>query len=317
MEESKLIGSIMGYSIGDAMGAPVDMWTAEFIKSKIPFPINHFIKTHKNDFEGQYTELTKVMLYILENVVKLKYIDPVHISYILHAHKQYINEDFFLVIVAPIAIFLNKSTDETLYDTLSKILTAANDLNNETIDACFLLAKLIIYFSKITEINENTHKEIVAYICSILSSFTFHENLVKTITVVTNSFHYYHNNAEHRNSFIRPCLVETTIASNIIVDYEVNISRTIALAINAIIWNIGSPIRSLSKCIGYGGHTTGSASIVGCLCGVLYGYNWQYNLMTVIENGEYIYDDAKSLYKLLFEINQLTNINNIMSELNL
>ena len=66
---NKILGIIFGGAYGDAFGAPVELWSPDFIKKTLGNNIiKELIKTHKNDFIGQYTDDTEMILATIKSI---------------------------------------------------------------------------------------------------------------------------------------------------------------------------------------------------------------------------------------------------------
>ena len=284
--ESKLKGVLFSGIFGDAMGVPVELWTSEFIEKKCgTMYLENFIKTHKNDFIGQYSDDSEMTIATIDSINEVFHIisdnllkhfklnftnnrgySP-RIETLLKSdikiqdNKKY-NSNGGLMRIAPVILWtLNEDIlykKKYIYDALS----VTNHIHPESIVSCNLLSCIIYEMLKNPSLNNliNTLKD--------KKNFDNDDIFFSEIDVIINN---YISGGD-----------EKTIIQNYEI-YSTNAKITLLKAINSVIFNFNNPHTIISHVISYGGDTDTTALVAGNIVGCIYGYQW-INELHKIEN---------------------------------
>ena len=307
--ETKIIGGILGGAIGDAAGAPFELWTPEFITKNVDV-VQIFAKTHKNDFAGQYTDDTEMIIGTIESINTCKCINVDNM--LTQFKKNFTMSRGYgsrtsvllstatstttsvddtnkvtnggLMRISPIGMFTLESSDNELESILVKVLEITGHNSRESVDSCFIFCKLIHYLIKF---NEN--KNVISYISNLINNHNFCDEVVKKINAVLEN--------SNMNQY--------TTAKNINTYYSTNVSESLALVILAIISNDFEPVQSITNVIMYGGDTDTNAALVGTLCGIVHGTKWTKQFQNSLENSDYIAKISDDFSKLVIIKNEI------------
>ena len=309
---NKILGIIFGGAYGDAFGAPVELWSPDFIKKTLGNNIiKELIKTHKNDFIGQYTDDTEMILATIksinskcginyENILKTFRDDynsnrgyGLSTSQLLNNEineKSSLSEsNGGLMRISPIAIWNINSNDIELKNNITDILKLTFHHSKKSIDCCFLFSKIMIYCIKSTIININDFKE---KLLGFVKNLSIENDIMKII-----------NKSEFDSELDKISDLEI---------YSTDSSETLMKVFNAMIYHFYKPKDAISYVVSYGGDTDTSAGLVGALMGAIYGYDYIKNDVNLIENYSKINELSLTFsknvyhkYKYLNEINTI------------
>lgn len=318
INSDKIFGAILGGAVGDAMGAPVELWTPIFIEKQIGSKfIDKFIKTHKNDFIGQYTDDTEMVLSTIQSISECNCVNYSHmfntfkinfdvsrgygtntsdlltgnsldkLGAIKKINKKTTNGG--LMRISPIALFMLNDMDSEISYVIENTLKITHHDSKESIDACNIFCKLLQLFVKYDKISIDSIF-IINYIKTLMEQKKY--NIPQLNIVMDN---YLKKSCEPNEQF--------RIAEHINKYYTANVSESLALVINALIWNNCEPIKSLSHVIAYGGDTDTNAGLVGACVGALHGSAWTHIYIKDLEN----YDTIMKLTTKFYEVITIKN----------
>jgi ADP-ribosylglycohydrolase len=315
---NKILGIIFGGAYGDAFGAPVELWSPDFIKKKLGNNIiKELIKTHKNDFIGQYTDDTEMVLATIKSINSkcgINYDD------ILKTFKedynsnrgygfstnQLLNNEINeknnlsesnggLMRISPIAIWNINSNDIELKDNIINILKLTSHHSEKSIDCCFLFSKIMIYCIKSTKINVNDFKEKLSDFIKNLSI----ENDIRRII----------NKSEFDNELDKISELEI---------YSTDSLETLMKVLNTIIYHFDKPKDAISYVVSYGGDTDTCAGLVGALMGSIYGFDYIKDDVHLIENFSKINEHSVAFSKnVYYKYKYLNEIGKIKDYINM
>jgi ADP-ribosylglycohydrolase len=318
MITNKIIGTIMGVAFGDAMGLPLELWSSEFIQKKLSDTsndtlknnvfsymdkkyVNGFIKTHKNDFIGEYSDDTEMTLGIIESILLIGEVNSIHLlenfkknykesrgygyntSRILKGES--INEksdsNGGLMRISPIALWNLESTDSKLKKDIILVLNTTNHDTPTSIETCMLLCKIIIYMIKNTEPNSLLINEFISFLEMEISNYPNIEIDIRTVI----------NNFKSGNDELK--IIST------LEPYSTNCIETFQKVINSLLFHWNEPELALSYIISYGGDTDTQTSILSSILGSRFGLDFMNEKFTIVENYEKILQLAKEFASLI------------------
>jgi len=283
----KIFGSIISGIYGDALGAPVELWSPEFILKRVG-KITKLIKTHKNDFIGQYTDDSEMIRAIIKSIIKMNgyvvtdIIDSFKENYTPNRGYGYSTENLLKNNIIPEN---NKQTNGGIMRLIPVILFSLNDSD-------YMFEKKIIEHLSLTG---HTHEKSIRYSIMFGKFIKFLINNNITINSIINYFKDHYS-----NDLILMKIITNYISNNDEMEiiksfdiYSIDVDITIFKAINSLLYNFSNPSQAITRVIEYGGDTDTTASLLGNIIGIIYGYEWI---------------DKEELYKI-------ENINEIMHEL--
>ncbi len=317
-------GTLVFGAIGDAMGAPVELWSPEFMKKKVgTCMISGFIKTHKNDFPGQYTDDTEMTIGVVESIIEANGINKKNLlkyfakNYNKNRGYGMITSDFLekaadndfgftsppkegkssngaLMRTAPLALFYHKYPDNDILTAVKKNCEVTGHTSDNSIDSCFVLCKFI------------------QFLLSMHGKILTKDNCIKELRKIISGI---------ENNELSNCIdsilsgIAADIPENVMVEgirpilYNIDAMETLCLAFLAFISHIDDPMEAIKFAISYGGDTDTIAGIVGSCMGTYVGFSSiPKNLLDTLENAEYIEKLGIELYKQI-SINESVRLN--------
>lgn len=318
MLKSKIIGSVLGGAYGDAFGLPVELWSKDFLQKKLESYkdftfsennlkyLNTIIKTHKNDFIGEYSDDTEMSLATIESISKNATIisDKLLESFKKNYSKNRgyganttkilegnISEEIIksdsnggLMRIYPVAIWNSYTNNYDLMKDIKNDLKVTNHDTPKSIQTCYFFSKIIINFLKNDNININ---EFINFMEKELETgdknYNYnYENIKDSIIEIINNFKNDNNN-----------LNEYKIVDNLYT-YSTDCTETLQKVINALLYHWNEPIKSISYIVSYGGDTDTNAGILGSIQGVRFGDKFIFDKFNIIENADNIINVANN-----------------------
>ncbi len=85
----RFVGCLLGLACGDALGAPVEEWSREIIKSSLGF-----IRDYQTTILGRgiITDDTQMAILLSESIIQNEHFDPAHFAYLLGEWQRRIDE---------------------------------------------------------------------------------------------------------------------------------------------------------------------------------------------------------------------------------
>ncbi len=329
---NRILGAIMGGAFGDAMGLPLELWNSEFIQKKLSDQsneslkekvitinnikyVNGFIKTHKNDFIGEYSDDTEMTLGTIESILHIGGVTPSHLlgtfkknfkesrgyghntSKILTGETVNTKSDSNggLMRICPIALWNITHKDWELEKDVITDLKVTNHDTLKSIQTCMLFCKIIIYLVNTSDPTSISVKNFVNFIEKELSNYP---EISSQIRLVLDNF------ISGKN--------ESTIVSQL-ETYSTDCVETLQKVLNALLFHWDNPDFALSSIISYGGDTDTQTGILGSILGARFGLGFMNGKYVQVENNESILDLAKR-FASLTHFRAYNNTHNIYRE---
>lgn len=307
----KINGSIISGIYGDALGAPVELWSAEFILKRIG-KITKLIKTHKNDFIGQYTDDTEMIRAIIKSINKMDsyvltdMIDSFKKNYTPNRGYGESTENLLKNNIIPEN---NKQTNGGIMRLIPVILFSLNDSDY------FFEKKIIEHLS----LTGHTHEKSIKYSLMFGKFIKFLINN-NDITVI-NIINYFKQN--YSNDLTLMKIIDNYIDNNYEMEiiksfdtYSIDVDITFFKVINSLLYNFDNPLKNITRVIEYGGDTDTSASLLGNIIGIIYGYEWiDKDELNKIENIDEIMYELEQFNNLIKITNEIIKQNNMIEDL--
>lgn len=316
--KNKIIGSVLGGAYGDAFGLPVELWSKDFLQKKLDsykeftFTVNNLkylntiIKTHKNDFIGEYSDDTEMSLNTIESILNCATINSEKLlgtfkknynknrgygsntSKILENSIN--NEDKIqqsdsnggLMRICPVAIWNSYTNNYELMKDIKNNLKVTNHDTNKSIQVCYLFSKIINNFIKTNNI---TIDDFITFLEKELENgdkdYKYNYDEIKDyIFEVLNN---YKNDNNKSNEY--------KLVDNMYT-YSTDCVETLQKVINALLYHWNNPLESLSYIVSYGGDTDTNAGILGSIQGTRFGDAYIIEKFNIIENSMNIINTA-------------------------
>jgi ADP-ribosylglycohydrolase len=309
----KVIGGILGAVYGDAFGVPFEMWSHDFLQKKLDSDncflnkyfvdknktkiINDFVKTHKNDYEGEYSDDSVLSLATIKSILQCGQINIDHMfetfcdeystnknrgwgtntEKILSDRKmpdgQKSESDGGLMRILPVIFW---STDTDMKENIVDVLRITNHDSEKSIQCCLLYSKLIKTLL-VGDIDVNHFTQL------IMSS-------VKNLSLIEN------NISDIVQNFLDENKGEMTVVEKL-ENYTTDCLIILQKVLNAVLYHFDDPIAAVAYGVSYGGDTDTIGTLIGGLMGVLHGSSSFVNKK--IENYQNIEKIAKEFSTLL------------------
>jgi len=265
----KINGSIICGIYGDALGAPVELWSAEFILKRVG-KITKLIKTHKNDFIGQYTDDTEMIRAIIKSIINM---NSYVVTDILNSFKKNYtpNRGYGMstenLLKNNIVPENDKMSNGGIMRLIPVILISLNDSN-------------YVFENKIIEnlsLTGHTHEKSIKY--SLMFS-NFIKFLINNDNILVNNvINYFKDN--YSNDLVLMNIINNYINNNDEMEiiksfdtYSIDVDITFFKVINSLLYNFNDPLKTLTRIVEYGGDTDTAASLLGNIIGIIHGYEW-------------------------------------------
>lgn len=319
------------YSIyGDTFGVPFELWSPEFIKKKINEIfnkedyiihnnnkiINKLVKTHKNNFIGEYSDDSEMILATMDSIINNCGIS----NNLLETFKKYYScergygintgkilsgeiintistSNGGLMRICPVAIWNFYSDSCDLERDIINDLKLTNHNSIESIQTCLFFSKIIIYFLNLNKPCEI--QDFISFITDIISEL----NIIKEpILLIINNF--LKNNDALELEIINKLEIYTT-------DCVVSIQKVL----NAFLFHYNEPDMIIPYINSYGGDTDTHCNLIGSLIGARFGTLNNNVEFDKIENIENIYKLTNKFTNIVMErYKNLKDIKNINIE---
>lgn len=325
---NKIEASILCGIYGDAFGVPFELWSSEFMQKKIKEIINKedyiidnnnnkiinkLVKTHKNDFIGQYSDDSEMVLATIDSIITncginnnllktFQKLYSAHRGYGSNTEKILRGEILIdenqnmistsnggLMRISPIAFWNFYSESFELERDIINDLKTTNHDSQESIQTCLLFSKIIIHF-----LNIKSHDNIQDFIMFIKNTINDQKfNLINDpVMDVINSF----LNNQNELAIIHTLEV-----------YSTNCIITIQKVLNAFLFHYNEPNMMIPYVNSYGGDTDTHCNLIGTLIGARDGMNQNDMLNSSIISKSEI-EKIENYEKIKLLINEFTNI---------
>lgn len=320
--EDRCMGSILSCMIGDVLGAAVEGWSCPLIKKRYPDGIKDFLSAkhmgiyHLEPRFGMYTDDTNSILALATSLVQNQCLNPKDcaesysrfyfteplrgypdsaqkVLYSIRDGGDYLKTGTIafekgsyanggMMRICPIGLAFRNASDEDLYEA-TRLAIISSHVNPEAIEGAFLIAKAITIALKFKgDFNE---KEFLKTMLSLAKT----QDMIDRLKIILKEWE-----SQQRDEILLQDPFD---------EFQIRSVDATALVFWCLCRYWKDPEQCMIKCIGFGGDTDTTCSILSGILGAMYGTSWiPHRWFDNLENGEYGRDYAIQLGRWLCEL---------------